>query len=169
MFLLKSIAVAKNAPSLRSIEASLESIIGDVTQVHLFSEVPQASRVVLQALKPVWLLLEHRLIHLGGLGVLGQLEVTLRDLGRHPGSLEVSFRKGFVQFYGFLALVVCLQLVRFAKVLEQGYQVPVKRGSSGVLLLTSPVILGSGVSDLHEVSSDLLACTVTSKSIDSSG
>ena len=114
MLFLERVAVAENAPGLWSLQTPLQGIVGDVAEIHLLPQVPEAGRVVLEALESVSLLLHHCLVHLCRLCVLRQLEMAASNLSTDPGCLKMCLWQFLVHLDGFGAPVVSLQLIGLA-------------------------------------------------------
>lgn len=138
---LESVAVAEDAPGLRSLKAALQGVVGDVAEIHLLPKMPEARRIIFQALQSVRLLLQHRLVHFRSLCVLRQLEVAAGDLRADPGRLQMGFWQFLVHLDGFGAPVVSLHLIRLAQMPQKSDQVPVV--TSSAIILASSLMLAA--------------------------
>ena len=105
MLLLQGVAISYHTPGFWGKERFLQRVVRKVAEIHLLLEVPQARRVILEALKPVRLYLNYFLIHFIGILVLGHLKVASGDLCESPPSLVLLLSKLIQNFERLLALV----------------------------------------------------------------
>ena len=119
MLFLKGIAVTQDTPCLGGEEAPLHGVIGNVTQVHLLLQMPQASAVVLQTFESVRLNLEHVLKESFCLLVLAHLEVAPCELALDPTCLLLFLGQLLKLLDGLMAFIVAHQLIRDSDLTQQ--------------------------------------------------
>ena len=123
VFFLKCVAISQNAPSFWRVETTIHGIFGPVNEIGLLLEMPEAGRVILEALKSVGLLLHHGVVPNLRLLILSHLEVTFRNLLAHPSSHKLLPAQLLILSNGFFTIEVSLELVSDSELSEQTYQV----------------------------------------------
>ena len=123
VFLLKTVAVTKDAPGLRGMLVHLMGRLAQVSQLVLLLEMPQARAVNFHAFEAIWLHLLQNFVTLGRLLVFGEFEVATGNLALDPGGLLMLLREALVSFDSLPAPVVRLQLVSLAEFTQENDKV----------------------------------------------
>ena len=123
VLLLEGEAVAHCDPGFWGIYALLQGLVGQVAQVHVFLQVPQAAGVVLHSLEPVRLHLVRLLVVLCGFAVFNHLHVGSADGCQHPPCVEVVLRQLLELVDGLQAVVHAEVVVALAELAQQRHQI----------------------------------------------
>ena len=138
MLFLESVAISQNAPSFWRVEATIHGIFGPVNEISLLLEMPEAGRVILEALKSVGLLLHHGVVPNLCFLILGHLKVAFGNLLAHPSCNKLLSAQLLILSNGFFTIEISLKLVSNAELSEQAYKVGLM---ISCLLLLDPQVL----------------------------
>ena len=105
MLLLKRVTVTYNTPSLRGEQRFLKCMIGQIAEVDLLLQMPQACRVVLKSLKSIWFYLNYLFVNFLSILVFSHLKVASSDLCVCPSGRVLLLSKLVEYFESFLAFI----------------------------------------------------------------
>ena len=105
MLLLQRETVANRNPCFRGIKGLLKRLMCQVTEINLLFEVPETTRVILNAFDSVRFLLISLLVILSSLIILHYLHVGPSDIRQHPPCVKLVLWKFFKLFNRLRAVV----------------------------------------------------------------
>ena len=119
VFFLEGKAVADSNPGFGNEQRLVEGLVRQVAEVSVFLQVPQTTRVVLDAFHPVGFAFEGFLVEGDGILVADHFHVGLAHVGEHPSGFEVVFGQFLELLDGFEAVVVVELVVAVGQFPEQ--------------------------------------------------